>query len=75
VSYDIKSSEIGNVTFRRSLYFVKSLRAGERVSPEAIRSVRPGYGLAPKYLDEVVGCILKADVEYGTAVSWDLLER
>jgi N-acetylneuraminate synthase len=74
VNYGRKSSEIGNVKFRRSLYFVKPLKAGDRVSADAVRSVRPGFGLAPKHLDEVVGAVLKADVEFGMAVSWDLLE-
>jgi pseudaminic acid synthase len=75
VNYGRKSSEIGNVKFRRSLYFVKPLKAGERVPADAVRSVRPGFGLAPKHLDKVVGAVLKADVDFGTAVSWDLLEH
>lgn len=75
MNYGRKSSEIGNVKFRRSLYFTKPLKAGERVQADAVRSVRPGFGLAPKYLDSVVGAVLKADVTFGMAVSWDLLER
>lgn len=75
VNYACKSSEIGNVKFRRSLYFVKSLKAGERVTTDVVRSVRPGFGLAPKYLDEVIGSVMKVDVDFGTAVSWHLLER
>jgi pseudaminic acid synthase len=75
INYGRKSSEIGNIKFRRSLYFVKPLKAGMRVSADAIRSVRPGFGLAPKYFDAVVGCVLKTDVAYGMAVSWDHLER
>jgi N-acetylneuraminate synthase len=43
------------------------------VLPDAVRSVRPGYGLAPKHLDAVVGSVLKSDVDFGTAVSWELL--
>jgi len=74
VNYGRKSSEIGNVKFRRSLYFVKPLKAGERVPADAVRSVRPGFGLAPKHLDAVVGAVLKADVDFGMAISWDLLE-
>jgi N-acetylneuraminate synthase len=74
VNYGRKSSEIGNVKFRRSLYFVKPLKAGERVPADAVRSVRPGFGLPPKHLDAVVGAVLKADVDFGMAVSWDLLE-
>ena len=75
INYGRKSSEIGNVKFRRSLYFVKPLKAGERVPADAVRSVRPGFGLAPKHLDSVVGCVLKTDVDYGMAVSWDYLGR
>jgi pseudaminic acid synthase len=75
VNYGRKSSEIGNVKFRRSLYFVKPLKAGDRVTADAVRSVRPGFGLAPKHLDAVVGCVLRMDVDYGMAVSWDHLER
>ena len=62
VDYDRKSSEQGNVKFRRSLYFVKPLMAGDIVTEDAIRSVRPGYGAAPKYWSSVVGKRLKFDV-------------
>lgn len=55
VDYGRKSSEQGNVQFRRSLYFVKNLKAGEMITADSIRSVRPGFGLAPKHLDQVVG--------------------
>jgi pseudaminic acid synthase len=73
VDYGRKPSEQGNVKFRRSLYFVKPLRAGDAVTADAVRSVRPGYGLAPKYLDQVVGRKLRRDVDYATPVSWDVL--
>jgi N-acetylneuraminate synthase len=73
VNYARKSSESGNIQFRRSLYFVKALKAGDVVTAEAVRSVRPGYGLAPKHLDAVVGRVLRRDVEYAMPVSWDLL--
>lgn len=75
VNYGRKSSEIGNVKFRRSLYFVKPLKAGDRVSADAVRSVRPGFGLPPKNYNAVVGAVLKADVDFGMAVTWDLLDR
>jgi N-acetylneuraminate synthase len=68
VDYGRKSSEQANVKFRRSLYFVKPLAAGERVTPEAIRSVRPGFGAAPKNFDRVIGKRLKASVEANTPV-------
>lgn len=75
IDYGRKSSEAGNVMFRRSLYFVKDMKAGETVTRAAVRSVRPGYGLAPKHLDDVVGSVMAADVEANTAVSWDSIIR
>lgn len=71
IDYGQKSSEIGNVKFRRSLYFVKAVKAGERVTPDAVRSVRPGYGLAPKFLEQVIGLVVNKDVDFGTPVSWN----
>jgi N-acetylneuraminate synthase len=55
VDYGMKSSETGNVQFRRSLYFIKDMQPGEIITPDCIRSVRPGYGLAPKYFDKLIG--------------------
>lgn len=55
VDYGCKSSEQANVKFRRSLYFVKDLQIGDLITEDAIRSVRPGFGLAPKYKSMLVG--------------------
>lgn len=55
IDYGRKSSEQSNTQFRRSLYFVKDLKAGDTITADAVRSVRPGYGAAPKYLDQVIG--------------------
>ena len=74
VDYGLKSSEVGNIKFRRSLYFVKNLKAGDVITSDAIKSIRPGYGVAPKYLDAVVGRAVKEDVVLGTAVNFDLLK-
>lgn len=74
VDYGHKSSEQGNVKFRRSLYFVKDLKAGEVITKEDVKSVRPGYGLAPKYLDQILGRKVKVDIVSNTAVSLDFLE-
>lgn len=68
VDYGRKSSEQGNVQFRRSLYFVKNLKAGEVVTPDAVRSVRPGFGLAPKNLGRVIGSRVLVDVQANTPV-------
>ena len=69
VDYGLKSSEVGNIKFRRSLYFVKTLKAGEIITRDSVRSVRPGYGIAPKHLDSIVGLRVTTDVEIGTAVT------
>lgn len=71
VDYGRKSSEIGNVKFRRSLYFVRDLKAGDVVTADAVRSVRPGYGIAPRYLDQIVGTTLRRDVAACTPVVMD----
>lgn len=71
VDYGRKSSERSNVVFRRSLYFVKPLKAGEVVTADAIRSVRPGFGAAPKHWDSIVGRRIRRDVEPETPVSLD----
>lgn len=73
VNYGRKSSEQGNVKFRRSLYFVKDLKSGDIITEDAIRSVRPGFGLAPKFYDEVLGKTVSVDINANTAVSFDLI--
>ena len=73
VDYGQKSSEQGNVKFRRSLYFIKDLKKGDVVTEDAVRSVRPGYGLAPKYLYNVIGEKLNTNVSRHTPVSLDVL--
>ena len=55
VEYALKSSEQGNIQFRRSLYFVKDMKAGDVIDETCIRSVRPGYGLPPKFYDALLG--------------------
>jgi len=73
VDYGRKSSELGNVKFRRSLYFVKDLEAGEVITTDTLRSVRPGFGLAPKHLGALLGQRVARTVLTGTPSSWDLL--
>ena len=73
VDYGYKSSEQGNVKYRRSLYFVKDLMAGDVITADAVRSVRPGYGLAPKFIDQVIGKKINANVKMNTPVNLDLV--
>lgn len=71
VDYGRKSSEQGNVQFRRSLYFVKDLAAGAVITGDAVRSVRPGFGLAPKHLDDVLGRKTARAVKANTPVTFE----
>lgn len=73
VDYGRKSSEQGNVQFRRSLYFISDLKAGDLITPEVVRSVRPGFGLPPKELKSILGKKLSRDVSRNSPVKWDLL--
>lgn len=71
VSYGPSSgSESGSVQFRRSLYFVRDLEPGESIDATAVRAIRPGHGLPPKFLAEVVGKRVAERVARGTPVAW-----
>ena len=72
VDYGMKSSEQGNVKFRRSLYFVKDLQAGDLITADAVRSVRPGFGLPPKHYESIVGTRLRSAVKSNTPVLPDV---
>jgi len=69
IDYGRKSSESGNVQFRRSLYFVKDISAGEIITSDHVRSIRPGYGLKPKHLKDIISLEATADIEFGTALT------
>ena len=73
VDYGRKSSEIGNVKFRRSLYAVTDIEKGETITFDNVRSIRPGYGLPPKTFELIVGKKVKQNVKRGTPISFDLL--
>lgn len=68
VNYTHKPSEMGNAQFRRSLYFVKNIKKGEIITSDCIRSVRPGFGLPPKFYDRVIGCKAALDIAACTPV-------
>ena len=70
----VRQSEKTNLKFRRSLYFVKPMQAGEYITAECIRSIRPGYGIQPKFYDSILGRQVKRDINYGEPVSIDSLK-
>lgn len=70
VSYELTNKEKGSVCFRRSLFAVKDISAGEFFTPDNVRSIRPGYGLHTRYLDIVLGSSAQCDLQKGTPLSW-----
>tara|TARA_B100001057_G_C22691999_1_gene888162 strand:- start:68 stop:1114 length:1047 start_codon:yes stop_codon:yes gene_type:complete len=72
--YDRKPAEDENIKFRRSIYVVKDIKAGEILTNKNIRRIRPGFGLPPKYINKVIGRAVKVDLERGTALNWEHLE-
>jgi len=74
VGFNRPEAEAGNKKFRRSLYFVKDMKKGEAITTNHVRRIRPGFGIAPKYFDQIVGKIVSQDVERGTAVDWSLID-
>ena len=74
VDYELKSSEKGSVKFRRSLYFIKDVKAGDLITDENIKSIRPGYGIPPKFKNKVIGKEIKVDAVKGSSLQWEMLE-
>jgi pseudaminic acid synthase len=74
VAYGPTPAETASLRFRRSLYVVKDLKAGDALTRENLRAIRPGLGLAPKYYEQVLGRRVIRDVARGTALSWELLD-
>ena len=75
VDYGLKSSEVDNVKFRRSLYYVKDLPKNHILTNEDIKSVRPGFGIAPSYFKEVLGKRLKCQIEKHSPVDFGDFEK
>ena len=73
VSYGPTEEEKKSLKYRRSLYVVRDLKAGDALTPESLRAIRPGLGLPPKHLAELMGRRVNRDVRRGTPMSWELL--
>lgn len=73
VRYGATDAEKNSLRYRRSLYVVQDMKAGEVLCENNVRAIRPGLGLPPKYLDRVMGRSVNRDVKRGTALAWDLL--
>ena len=73
-SWERSSEEIENRKFRRSIYFVQSLKKGDQVTQQNIQKIRPSFGLPAKHFEDIIGKRVKRDVLRGDIVSWDVLE-
>ncbi|MBN1459928.1 MAG: pseudaminic acid synthase [Armatimonadetes bacterium] len=73
VHYGLTEKETSSRIFRRSLFVVQDIRAGEQFSTENVRSIRPGHGLHPRELGRVVGRHAARDISSGTPLSWELV--
>lgn len=74
VSYELSEKQEKSRQFSRSLFVVKDIQAGELFTEENVRSIRPGYGMHPKHLKEVLGQKASRDIERGTPMGWELVE-
>ena len=74
ISYELTEGEKRSRRFRRSLFVVRDVRAGESFTEANVRSIRPGHGLHPRHYHEILGRRAAIDVQRGTPLSWDLVE-
>lgn len=73
-TYGISSQEESSVVFRRSIFAVSDMKKGDIFTKENIRIIRPGYGIKPKYITDILGQKADRDIAYGTPMSFDMLE-
>jgi len=73
VRYEVAEQEAASRVFRRSLFVVEDMKAGDTFTEETVRSIRPGHGLPPKHLQEVLGRRAAKDIERGTPLQWSLV--
>ena len=75
VHYGPSPAEEKSRVFRRSLFIVEDVKAGEVLTPRNVRSIRPADGLHPRYLDKVLGCHAARDIQRGTPLVWEMVRQ
>ncbi|MFO1109728.1 MAG: pseudaminic acid synthase [Bradyrhizobium sp.] len=73
ISYSLAEAERANTRFRRSIYAVKPIKAGQALTAENIRVIRPGFGLPPKHMPNLIGRTAARDIAYGEALTWSAI--
>jgi len=74
VNYDLTEKTRKSREFSRSLFVVEDIKTGESLTEENIRSIRPGFGLHPRYLEQIIGKKARTDIKKGTPLDWALIE-
>ena len=74
INYDLTSKQIQGKTFSRSLYVVEDINEGEKFTNINVRSIRPGFGIHPKFYEEILNKIAKKNIKRGTALTFDLIQ-
>jgi pseudaminic acid synthase len=74
-TYQTGKKEAANKIFRRSLFIIIDVKKGEKLSNQNVRSIRPGYGLAPKYLEKILGRTAVQDFKKGTPLAWKMISK
>ncbi len=74
IFYGTTKSEESSMIYRRSLYVVKDMKSGEMFTPENVKIIRPGKGLAPRYFDDIIGKRVKHHIKKGTPLKWEMIE-
>ena len=74
VKYNLSERVQKNRIFSRSLFVVQDIKKGEKITSNNVRSIRPGYGISPKYLKQILGKIAIVDIKRGTPLEWRMID-
>ena len=74
INYGVTEEETNSLKFRRSIYFVKDIKQGEKITEDNVRVIRPGLGLKPKYFNIILNRTVIKNIDKGTPVDWNLIK-
>lgn len=75
VTYDLSKKEKDNIIFRRSIFSIEDIKKGEKISRKNVKVIRPGYGLNPRELKNVLGSVARFDIKKGNPITWQMIKR
>ncbi len=74
IRYGPTEAEMASLQYRRSLYITQDMKKGDRLTSENVKSIRPGFGLSPKFYNQIMGTIIHQDSPKGTPITWELIK-